>query len=50
MSQETVFTMTLEPLWRAEFMAEAEAAHRPAYQVLHELMREFVQHQHEARE
>lgn len=50
MSKEAVFTMKLEPELRAEFMAEAEAAHRPASQVLRELMREFVQRQREARE
>ena len=48
MSKEAVFTMKLEPELRAEFMAEA--AHRPASQVLRELMREFVQRQREARE
>jgi predicted transcriptional regulator len=42
--------MKLEPELRAEFMAEAEAAHRPASQVLRELMRDFVQRQREARE
>ena len=31
-------------------MAEAEAAHRPASQVLRELMRDLVQRQREARE
>ena len=50
MSKEAVFTMTLEPELRDEFMAEAEAAHRPASQVLRELMREFVQRQRAARE
>lgn len=50
MSKEAVFTMKLEPELRAEFMAEAEAAHRPASQVLRELMREFVQRQRAARE
>lgn len=50
MSKEAVFTMKLEPELRAEFMAEAEAAHRPASQVLRELMREFVQRQREGRE
>ena len=50
MSKEAVFTMKLEPELRAEFMAEAEAAHRPASQVVRELMREFVQRQREARE
>jgi predicted transcriptional regulator len=50
MSKEAVFTMKLEPELRDEFMAEAEAAHRPASQILRELMREFVQRQREARE
>ena len=50
MSKEAVFTMKLEPGLRAEFMAEAEASHRPASQVLRELMREFVLRQREARE
>lgn len=50
MSKEAVFTMKLEPELRADFMAEAQASHRPASQVLRELMREFVQRQREARE
>ncbi|QKE39293.1 antitoxin of toxin-antitoxin stability system [Ferrovum myxofaciens] len=50
MSKEAVFTMKLEPELRAEFMAEAEATHRPASQVLRELMREFVRQQRNARE
>ena len=50
MSKEAVFTMKLESELRAEFMAEAEATHRPASQVLRELMREFVQHQRDTRE
>ena len=50
MSKEAVFTMKLEPELRAQFMAEAEAANRPASQVVRELMREFVQRQREARE
>jgi predicted transcriptional regulator len=50
MSKEAVFTMKLEPELRAEFMAEAEAAHRPASQVIRELMREFIQRQRESRE
>lgn len=49
MSKEAVFTMKLEPELRAAFMAEAAAAHRPASQVMRELMREFVQRQREAR-
>lgn len=50
MSKEAVFTMKLESELRADFMAEAEAAHRPASQVLRELMRGFVQQQRQARE
>lgn len=50
MSKEAVFTMKLEPELRADFMAETEAAHRPASQVLRELMREFVQRQRDARD
>nr|MBF0220912.1 antitoxin of toxin-antitoxin stability system [Desulfobulbaceae bacterium] len=50
MPKEAVFTMKLEPELRSEFMAEAEAAHRPASQVLRELMREFVHRQRQARE
>jgi hypothetical protein len=50
MPKEAVFTMKLEPKLRAEFMAEAEAAHRPASQIVRKLMREFIQRQREARE
>ena len=50
MSKEAVFTMKLEPELRDAFMAEADAAHRPASQVVRELMREFVQRQREARD
>lgn len=50
MTKEAVFTMKLEPDLRADFMAEAQAAHRPASQVLRELMREFVDRQRAARE
>lgn len=50
MTKEAVFTLKLEPDLRAAFMAEAEAAHRPASQVVRELMREFVERQREARD
>lgn len=50
MSKEAVFTMKLEPELRATFMAEAEASHRPASQILRELMRDYVQRQRQARE
>ena len=45
MSKAAVFTMKLEPELRADFMAAAEADHRPASQVVRELMREYVQTQ-----
>ncbi len=50
MPKEAIFTMKLEPELRAEFVAAAKAADRPASQVLRELMREFVQRQRQARE
>jgi len=50
MSKEAVFTMKLESELRDQFMAEAEASHRPASQVLRELMREFVEKQRQTRE
>jgi predicted transcriptional regulator len=50
MPKEAVFTMKLEPELRDEFMAEAEAAHRPASQVVRQLMREFVRRQREERD
>lgn len=48
MSKDAVFTMKLEPALRADFMAAAEASHRPASQVVRELMREFVERQDHA--
>jgi hypothetical protein len=50
MPKESVFTMKLEPELRDEFMAEAEAAHRPASQIVRDLMRDFIRRQREARE
>ena len=50
MSKEAVFTMKLEPELRDAFVAEAQASHRPASQVLRELMREFIERQRQARE
>ena len=49
MPKEAVFTMKLDPELRAEFMAEAKAAHRPASQVIRELMRDFVRRQRDER-
>ena len=48
MPKESVFTMKLEPELRDEFMAEAEAAHRPASQIVRDLMRDFIRRQREA--
>lgn len=45
MPKPAVFMMKLEADLRAEFMAAAEASHRPASQVVRELMREYVQRQ-----
>jgi predicted transcriptional regulator len=50
MSKEAVFTMKLEPQLRTDFMAAAEASHRPASQIMRELMRDFVHRQREAQE
>lgn len=50
MAKEAVFTVKLEPELRDAFAAEAEAADRPASQIVREFMREFVQRQREARE
>ena len=50
MNKDAVFTMKLEPELRAEFMAAAAASHRPASQIMRELMREFVQRQQDARD
>ena len=45
MAKEAVFTVKLETDLRDAFTAEAEAAHRPASQIVREFMREFVQRQ-----
>ena len=49
MNKEAIFTMKWESELRADFIAEAEALHRPASQVLRDPMREFVQRQREIR-
>lgn len=43
MPKEAVFTMKLESSLREGFVAAAKAAHRPASQVMRELMREYIQ-------
>ena len=50
MTKQAVFTLKIENELRDEFMAEARAAHRPASQLVRDFMREFVDHQHQARE
>ena len=49
MPKEAVFTVKLEADLRDAFMAEAEATHRPASQLVREFMREFVQSRRESR-
>jgi hypothetical protein len=48
MANEVFFTLKIEPELLAEFMAEADLIHRPASQILGDLMREFIQTQREA--
>lgn len=50
MAKEAMFTLKLEPELREQFMAEAEAADRPASQIVREFMRDYVKRQREARE
>jgi predicted transcriptional regulator len=50
MAKDAVFTVKLEADLRDAFIAEAEATHRPASQLVREFMREFVRRQREARE
>ena len=47
MTKPAIFTMKLEPDLRAAFMAAAQASHRPASQVVRDLMRDYVQRQQE---
>ena len=47
MAKDTVFTLKLEADLRDAFIAAADAAHRPASQVVRELMREFIHRQGE---
>lgn len=50
MPKEAMFTLKLESELREQFMAEAEATHRPASQLVREFMRDFVERQRAARE
>jgi predicted transcriptional regulator len=49
MPKQAVFTLKLEAELRDQFMAEAQATHRPASQIVREMMRDFVQKQQETR-
>ncbi len=50
MAERAVFTVEVDAELRDRFLAEAEAAERPASQLLGELMREFVERQRQARD
>ena len=50
MKLDAVFTLKLDEELRNAFVAEAAKAHRPASQVVRELMREYVEKQRRARE
>ena len=50
MPKEAVFTVKLESELRDAFLAEAEATHRPASQLVRDFMRDFVRRRREARE
>ncbi|MDR2154937.1 MAG: antitoxin of toxin-antitoxin stability system [Burkholderiaceae bacterium] len=50
MIKEAVFTMKLEPTLRDSFMAEAAATHRPAAQIVRELMRDYIAKRRQERE
>ncbi len=47
MAKEVVFTKKPESEPRHEFMAEADTLHRPASQIVREMMQKFVQRQRE---
>lgn len=49
MPRETSFTLTIDSDLQTEFLAEAEATHREASEIIRELIRDFVQRQKEAR-
>jgi predicted transcriptional regulator len=50
MPKDAVFTLKIEPELREAFMAEAAASHRPASQIMREMMRSFVEKQKAERE
>ncbi|MFT0624632.1 antitoxin of toxin-antitoxin stability system [Ectopseudomonas guguanensis] len=50
MAKEAVFNLKLEPELREDFIAAAQAAHRPASEVMRDLMRDFIRQQQQAKE
>ena len=50
MAKETVFQLKLEPALLEEFTAAAKAVHRPASQVMRDLMCDFIRQQQQAKE
>jgi predicted transcriptional regulator len=50
MPKDTVFTVKIESDLRAAFIAEAEAVHRPASQLVRDFMRDFIAERRAARE
>jgi predicted transcriptional regulator len=49
MTQDAVFTLKLDSALRTAFMSETALEHRPASQVVRELMRRYVTERQEAR-
>lgn len=49
MSQDATMTFRLEPELRAEFYRAAQASHRPAAQLLRDLMRDYVRQMRSSR-
>ncbi len=50
MPKQAMFSMKLEAELHEAFMAEAEAAHRPASQIVRDFMRDFIKRRREAQE
>jgi len=50
MTKDAVFTMKVEADLRAAFIAEAEAVHRPASQLVRDYMRDFITQRRAERE
>lgn len=50
MAKEAIFHLKLEPELLEEFMAAAKALHRPASQVMQDLMGDFIRQQQQAKE